>query len=150
IFGLIPTYSFIELLAFPLGGLGGFWMGRYLTSNFWGGLLAGLVWSFGPYHYVELRQDQLNLISLQWLPFFMLFMFRLEKSVTRPAILREGLLAALFFFLTIMVDYYYASYLGLFAGLYWLWKILTGLNLVRQGKEQLKDFGRGLGQFTLK
>jgi hypothetical protein len=150
IFGLIPAYSFIELLAFPLGGLGGFFLGRYLTGNFWGGLLAGLVWSFGPYHYVELRQDQLNLISLQWLPFFMLFMFRLEKATTRPAIIREGLLAALFFFRTIMVDYYYASYLGLFAGLYWLWKVIGGLAAVRRGQETLKSFGRSLGRFTLK
>ena len=150
IFGLVPAYSFIELLAFPLGGLGGFFLGRYLTGNFWGGLLAGLVWSFGPYHYVELRQDQLNLISLQWLPFFMLFMFRLEKATTLPAIIREGLAAALFFFLTLTVDYYYASYLGLFAGLYWLWKIITGLEEVRRGRETLKKFGRGLGQFTLK
>ncbi len=150
IFGLIPAYSFIELLAFPLGGLGGFFLGRYLTGNFWGGLLAGLVWSFGPYHFVELRQDQLNLISLQWLPFFMLFMFRLEKATTRPAILREGLAAAFFFFLTIMVDYYYASYLGLFAGLYWLWMILSGLDAVRRGRETLGIFGRSLGRFALK
>ncbi|MBN9391565.1 MAG: hypothetical protein J0I20_26265 [Chloroflexi bacterium] len=150
LFGLVPAYSFIELLAFPLGGLGGFFLGRYLTGNFWGGLLAGLVWSFGPYHYVELRQDQLNLISLQWLPFFMLFMFRLEKAETRPAIIREGLVAALFFFLTLMVDYYYASYLGLFAGLYWLWKLLSGLWLVRRGQEKIGQIGRDVGLFALK
>lgn len=150
LFGLIPTYGIIALLTFPLGGLGGYWLARYLTGNFWGGLLAGLVWSFGPYHFVELRLDQLNLISLQWLPFFILFMFRLEKAVTRREIIREGLAAAFFFCLTLMVDYYYASYLVIFAGLYWLWKAGGGLWLVSRGPENLRAFGRRLGLFSLK
>ncbi len=123
IFGLIPTYGFIELLTFPLGGYGAYLLARYLSKSEWGGLLAGLVWSFGPYHYVELRQEQLNLLSLQWIPFFILFIFKLEKAQTRREILTNGLAAAFFYFLTIMVDYYYAIYLIMFAGLYWLWRL---------------------------
>lgn len=150
LFGLVPAYGILELLTFPLGGLGGYFLVRYLTGNFWGGLLGGLVWSFGPYHYVEMHLDQLNLVSLQWLPFFLLFIFRLEKARTRTEITREGLAAAFFFFLTLMVDYYYASYLVIFAGLYWLWKSGTGLWLVWRGRENLKVFGRSLGLVTLK
>jgi hypothetical protein len=128
IFGLIPTYGFIELLTFPLGGYGAYLLGRYLVKNEWGALLAGLVWSFGPYHFVELRQEQLNLLSLQWLPFFILFMFRLEKAQTRREILVNGGAAAFFYFLTLLVDYYYAIYLIMFAGLYWLWKLFGAIS----------------------
>ncbi len=123
IFGLIPTYGFIELLTFPLGGYGAWLLARYLTGSQWGALVAGLVWSFGPYHFVELRQDQLNLLSLQWLPFFILFMLKLDRAQTRREIITDGLAAAFFYFLTIMVDYYYAIYLIMFAALYWLWRI---------------------------
>lgn len=125
IFGLIPTYSFIELLTFPLGAYTAYLLAHYLVKNQWGALLAGLVWSFGPYHFVELRQDQLNLLSLQWLPLFILFLFKLEQAQTRRDLTINALAASLVYLLTLMVDYYYAIYLLMFAGLYWLWEIVN-------------------------
>ncbi|HEX2913654.1 MAG TPA: hypothetical protein VH186_22815 [Chloroflexia bacterium] len=148
IFGLVPAYSFIELLTFPLGAIGAYFLALHLTRSYPGALLAGLVWSFGPYHFVELRQDQMNLLSLQWLPFFILFMFRLEKARTRRAIIQEGLAAAFFFFLAIMVDYYYAIYLVMFAGLYWLWRSGTLAWLALRSRESWSMVRRSTGQLT--
>ncbi len=120
--GLIPAYSLIELLTFPVGGYAAWLLAHYLTGSMWGALLAGLVWSFGPYHWVELRQDQLNLLSLQWLPIFIYFLLRLEQAHTRRAIVLNTLAASGFFLLNLLVDYYYALYLMMFATLYWLWR----------------------------
>lgn len=148
IFGLVPTYSFIELLTFPLGGYGAWLLARYLVKNEWGALLAGLVWSFGPYHYVELRQDQLNLLSLQWLPFFILFMLKLVGATERRAIMRYGLVAAFFYFLTLMVDYYYAIYLLMFAGLYWLWQTGAALWHIWRDKKKSRSELLRMGWLT--
>ena len=127
VFGLVPTYSLLELLSFPLGGYGGWLLGRYLTGDRLAALLVGLAWSFGPYHWAELRQDQINLVSLQWLPFFILFMFKTERATTRRQVIGYGLAAAFFYLLTLLVDYYYAIYLLMFGGLYWLWRVGTTL-----------------------
>lgn len=123
LFGIVPAYGLLELLTFPLGGYGGYLLARHLAKNEWGALLAGLVWSFGPYHWVELRQDQQNLLSLQWIPFFILFMLKLVAATERREIIKYGLAAGLFYLLTIAIDYYYAIYLLMFAGLYWLWQV---------------------------
>ncbi len=135
--GLVPAYGLLELLTFPLGGWGAWLLARYVVGDRpganWGALLAGLVWSFGPYHWVELRQDQINLLSLQWLPFFLLFLFKLERATTRPTLVRYTLAAAFFYFLTLLVDFYYAIYLLMFAALYWLWQGLAGLWAGRRG-----------------
>ncbi len=150
LFGLIPTYGFIELLTFPLGGYCGYLLGRFLVKDEWGALLTGLVWSFGAYHYVELRQEQLNLLSLQWLPVVILFMFKLEQSRSRKELIQNGLLAAFFFFLTLLVDYYYATYLIMFAGLFWLWQLGWYLAKRWAGHIPGKEMGRNLAVLTAK
>ncbi len=144
LFGPVPAYSLLELLTFPLGGYAGWLLGHYLTGNQWGALLVGLVWSFGPYHWVELRQDQINLVSLQWLPIVILFILKLDKATTRPALIRYTLLAALFYFLTLLVDYYYAIYLLMFAALYWLWRVSGWLWQYRRDWRQVVRPAGGL------
>jgi len=71
--------------------------------------------------------DQMNLVSLQWLPFFILFLIKTDRANNRRELLVNGGLASLFFLLNMMVDFYYAIYLVMFAGLYWLnrFRLLT-------------------------
>jgi hypothetical protein len=122
IFGLIPGYGLLELSTFILAPYGGYLLTRYLTKNEGAALVGGAVYGFCAYHFVELLMDQMNLVSLQWLPFFVLFLLKTDRATTRRDLLSNGALAAFFFLLSMMVDFYYAVYLVMFAGLWWLWR----------------------------
>lgn len=123
LFGLIPAYGLLELSTFILAPYGGYLLTRYLTKNEGAALFGGAVYGFCAYHYVELLMDQMNLVSLQWMPFFVLFLLKADRATTRRDLLVNGGLASLFFLLNMMVDFYYAIYLVMFAGLWWLWRI---------------------------
>ena len=155
--GLVPTFNLIVLATFPIGAYGGYSLARYLlgiglpqaspAARQWGSLLAGLIWSFGPYHFVVLRMEWLNLISLQWIPFFVLFLLKLERATARREVIRYAILAGLFYLLTLLVDYYYALYLGLWVGLYWLWRAGQSLWKIRR-EGGARETERGMAVLT--
>ena len=123
LFGLIPAYGLLELSTFILAPYGGYLLTRYLVKDTGAALFGGTVFGFCAYHYKELLVDQINLVSLQWLPFFILFLIKAERATTRRALLINGGLASFFFLLNMMVEFYYATYLVMFAGLWWLWRV---------------------------
>jgi|GEM_PF-2108707 len=154
LFGRIIAFNILVLLTFPLAGYGGYLLSRYLLGNVphreWGALLAGLVYGFSPYHFVELHFEQTDSISIQWMPFFVLFTLKLAQAETRRAIIQNGLLVALFFFLTLLTDYYYALYLVMFVGLFWLWQVgQLGWRFLQQAQLK-KEQATKVGGLTLK
>lgn len=122
LFGLIPAYGLLELSTFILAPYGGYLLARHLVKNEAAALFGGAVYGFCAYHYVELLMDQMNLVALQWLPFFILFLIKTEQATTRRELLVNGGLTTFFFLLNMMVEFYYAIYLVMFAGLWWLWQ----------------------------
>ncbi len=128
-------------------------LGRFLLRDKpfreWGALAAGLFWSFNAYHFAILRMEWLNLVAMQWIPLFILCLFRLEKSHTWRAILVNGRLAVLIYLLSLLTDYYYSLFLGIFCGLYLFWKAaLWFKNLLARKREagQLRALGLLLGK----
>ena len=102
--------------------------GRYM---YLAAFVGGVIFAFSPYHMAHLL-GHMQLISLQWLPFFALFTIiqlsappfpipHLTSRISR--LLRYALLAALFLVLVAICDWYYAFYMALFSGLYWLWTL---------------------------
>jgi hypothetical protein len=84
-FNLLAVYNLMVVLSFVAAGLGTYWLVHYLTGSRPGAFVAGLIFTFAPYHFAHLL-GQLNLTSLQWIPFYILALFKLWE----PAGLRNA------------------------------------------------------------
>jgi hypothetical protein len=131
LFGNIVAYNLTFLSAFVFSAYAMFVLARYLVAEHspavrtGAALVAGLIWSFNPYHWAIFRSEWTNLVSLQWFPFFVLCVLKLEKAATRRGVWLNAIGVGFFFLLTLLTDYYYAIYLTIFAGLYFGWKLLA-------------------------
>jgi hypothetical protein len=105
--GLLPTYNAAVLLSFVLGGYGAYLLALYAlrftfhvsrftfhasrftlhASRFTlhaSAFLAGVIFAFSPYHFAHLL-GHLQLIALQWLPFYVLYLLRgLDRAERKP------------------------------------------------------------------
>ena len=144
-FGLIPAYNTVVLLSWTLAGYGMFLLTRWLigveghghsfppggwrafATDFAPPFLAGLIFTLSPFHMAHLL-GHMQVMSLQWIPFYVLFLARslLAARQDRPW-LRSALLAALFLVLAGLCDWYFVLYLFLFTGLALLVNWLVGL-----------------------
>ena len=133
VFGLITAYKIIWISTFILSGFGTFLLVRYLTGDTRAAFIAGLIFMFCPYRFAH-ALGHMNLISTQWIPFYVLFLIKTtdEKRIS------NALFAALFLFLTAISCYYYLIYLCVFTLLYLLYLQLSDKRLLN--KELLKRF----------
>jgi hypothetical protein len=157
VFGLTVAYNFVVVFSFVVGGYGTYLLvyrlgagssSRSLRGSGPRGSLhgklaafvAGLVFAFSPYHFAHLL-GHMQLISLEWLPFHVLFTIKALGSVighgTQPDItspqfvpppaglkrmrrwLAHSWPAAVFLVLTFLCEWgYYVMYLAIFTLLY--------------------------------
>lgn len=143
--GLIPSYNAAVLFSFVAGGYGAFLLALYalrgqLTSSagrsatepapasrtgdfrnlYSAAFIAGIVFAFSPYHFAH-TLGHLQLISLQWIPFYVLYLLRGLDRATRPAArgswLVDAAMAGLFLMLVGLCDWYYVMYCLFFTAL---------------------------------
>lgn len=117
IFPLDQTYNVLFLFGFLGGGLFMFFLAWDRSRSYWGSLGAGFLFTFSSYHFAH-AMGHLNLVSLQWIPLFVLFFLRLLE---KPKVVNAAL-AALFLFATALTDYYYAFYMVLLGVLLVVWE----------------------------
>jgi len=80
--------------------------------------VAGLVFTFSPYHFAHLL-GHMQLISLEWLPFYVLFTVKALDTVSGQRLKSSLRTAAIFLVLTFLCEWgYYVMYLALFTLLY--------------------------------
>jgi hypothetical protein len=135
--GLLPAYNVAVLLSFVLGGYGAYLLALYAlrrachvpgvrcqVSSFTcqaSAFLAGVVFAFSPYHFAH-TLGHLQLIALQWIPFYVLYLLRgLDRHARCPlpaarSSIPDALKAGLFLLLVGLVDWYYVMYCLLFTG----------------------------------
>ncbi len=150
--GLLPAYNTAVLLSFVLGGYGAYLLalyalrgkchvsgGRWQVASFTcqaSAFLAGVIFAFSPYHFAH-TLGHLQLIALQWIPFYVLYLLRgLDKHVAggklqvanggpprsrftlhdSRSLVADALKAGLFLILVGLVDWYYVMYCLLFTG----------------------------------
>jgi hypothetical protein len=134
---LVVANNLLLVASFILGGYGAY----LLCLTVWppptrderrvyegAALCAGIIYAFASSKLFYVSLGQFNIASSQWLPFCMLYLWRLGRSrAVRPA-LRNGLMAGLFLSFQAWAELTYASFLFLFAALLALWQ-LAGLAL---------------------
>lgn len=102
---LVQAYNAMVVFSFVAGGWTSFLLCLELTGSYWGSLAGGSAFTFSSYHFMH-AQGHMQLVSLEWLPLFLLVWHRfIEKPSHRLAL---GASAALF--LVILCDYYYFLY----------------------------------------
>jgi hypothetical protein len=146
VLGLIPASNLLLLSSFVLGGYGAFLLARYVLSSTqypistssrqgergywrldirnWAAFLAGLLYAFASSKMNYAALGQWNVTSSQWIPFYVLCLFR---SADAPRRWRYPLLAALFLLFQAYAELTYASFLVVFTVLWLLWRL--GLSL---------------------
>lgn len=113
---LVETHNAIVVGAFVTGGLTAFWLAYRVTGSVAGSLVAGFVFTFSNYHFAH-AQGHLQLVSLEWIPLFLLCWLALLDQPT-PGM---ALAAAATLCLVILCDYYYFFYCTIAALLMALW-----------------------------
>jgi hypothetical protein len=115
----ILAHNLAALASFPLCAFGAYLLVRHLTRSWYGGLVAGVAYGFAHYRFGEL--SQLQNLTIQWLPFALLYFTRFFRTQAW----RDVLLAVFFLIMEVLSSLYYGVYSGIAVGLYVLYKALT-------------------------
>ena len=100
---LVSVHNFLIVFSFVVGGLTAFALAYRLTGSYAGSLLAGYVFSFTSYHFVHLQAGHMQLVSLEFIPLFLLcFLALLETPALCWALASAGVLL-----LVLLCDHYY-------------------------------------------
>jgi hypothetical protein len=113
---LYLAYNASVLLAFAAGGLGTYLLVYQVLASSrrsvpWAApFIAGLIFTFSPYHLAHLL-GHMQLISLQWIPFYALYLWRgLQRARGGQYAWHDSVLAGLFLVLVALCDWYYLFY----------------------------------------
>jgi hypothetical protein len=138
VFGLIPATNLLLLSSFILSGYGAFLLSSHLlpwgpntrptnsttcrSPGFWvlfvPAFAAGLLYAFASSKLAYAALGQWNIASSQWIPFYVLYLFKMGQE---PLRWRYPVLAALFLLLQAYAELTYASFLILFTALWAIW-----------------------------
>jgi hypothetical protein len=125
--GLVSANNVIVFASFVFSAYGAYLLSRYLlpgdvhpSAPF----IAGLIYAFSSNRFVYASLGQFNILSTQWIPFYVLF---LVKSRRNPKSLHYPLLASVFLLFNGYTEFTYASFLLVFTLIYLLyWLVVDG------------------------
>jgi hypothetical protein len=125
--GLVSANNVIVLATFVLSAYGAYLLSRYLLPRDTHPsvpLIVGLIYAFSSNRFVYASLGQVNILSTQWIPFYVLFLMKCRRE---PRVLRYPFLAAVFLLLNGYTEFTYASFLLIFTLVYLLyWLALDG------------------------
>lgn len=114
VWGPVAGYNTALILGFVLSGLGAYALALEMVKKPAAALLSACLFTFSPFHVTKLWDGQLELIAMQWLPLYALFLLR----SARYARWRDGLLAGLFLALIGYTSWYYFLFTAVYSVLF--------------------------------
>jgi len=122
---LVLIYNILFLLSFILSGYSMYLLVRYLVKDrtiaFW----AGFAYSFSPLH-MAWGLGYLNLMSMQWTPFFFLFFFKMFEEQK----MRNAIIAAIFLFFLTLADWQHLLFAFFIAAPYFVYRLISSPSLL--------------------
>ncbi|HUP27780.1 MAG TPA: hypothetical protein VM409_05040 [Chloroflexia bacterium] len=122
LFSLATTYNLIVLFSFVASGFGAYLLVNFICHDRWAAMVGSVVFAYSAYHLATMR-GLLQLISVEWVPFFVLFLLRAAHDRPRSSrtgwarwLLVRALPAAVTLLLVALVDWYYTMYMLMLAG----------------------------------
>jgi hypothetical protein len=175
LFGLVPAYNFVVFVSFIFAGLGAYLLIKYIllkseikrqteqTPSFvtrhsslivpLSSFAGSIIFAYSPYHIGTLK-GLMQLISLQWLPFFGLFLLKATENKTalaqKPPLFNFNIVwAGVFLLLTALTDWYYVLFLLGFTAIYFVWLLGQWLGRWRKKVTGYSNGWISLGQIGL-
>jgi len=137
----VQAHNFIVVFTFVASGVTAFFLAREFTKSFPACLIAGFIFTFSEYHFAH-AQGHLNLLSMEWVPLFMLCWYRL---ITKPRVI-TGVVSAAILFLVLLCDYYYFLYCVIGGLLIFIWHWMRSRDWLFFLRS---NYPRALGAFLL-
>ncbi len=116
------AYNFFILASFILSAIITYYLVFYLTREKLGSMMAGIIFSFCPYHSLK-AFSHFGLAAIQWMPLYILILFKFAGGKSY----RNGLFLALSFVLLTLSSFYYGYFMVLFTAAFFLFKIIYKL-----------------------
>ncbi len=118
LFNVVVTFGFVA------SGWGAYLLTQHFVKGTLPAFVAGYIFTFSNYHFAH-ATGHLNLVLMQWIPFYFLFLLRLLRGGRE----RDAVFAALFLFLTLLCDHYYFLFCVLASAIFILWGVWTKIAL---------------------
>lgn len=153
-FGLFAAYNSVVLFSFAVGGVGAYLLARQVLGagrSRFAAFVAGVIFTFAPVHVAHLL-GHMQVISLEWISFFVVYLLRALEGRRRPSrdldrtsdqgqgggrqgAAHNAILAALFLVLTALCDWYFVLYCLIFsaAALVWHASVVRSARRALQG-----------------
>lgn len=116
---LVESFNTVVVFSFVATGYTMFLLAHQISRSYWGSLAAGYIFTFSSYHFAH-AQGHLNLVTLEWIPLFLLLWYLL---LVRPNT-AVGLGAGLVLFAVLLSDYQYFLYCVIAAAIMAVWYAL--------------------------
>jgi hypothetical protein len=118
---LVAANNLIILVSFALSAYGTYLLIRYLGTDPLPAFIGGIIFAFCPYKFAHLL-GHFNLVSTEWLPFYILALLKLTNDSKRGGIY-PSLSCAVFLLLIALCDFYYLVYALIFTALVVVYRI---------------------------
>jgi len=115
---LIIAYNLILMFTFVLSGFGVYLLTKYLIKDPVTAFICGLLFAFSSYRLWHL--NHLGLLSTEWIPFYILYLFRFVDE----KLLKYALWVGVFFVFTFLSDLTCALFLSTFTSIYFLYLLV--------------------------
>lgn len=124
IFGLVWTYRILILISFIFAGYGTYLLTKYLTGNMTVSFISGLIFMFSPYHFAHIWGGHLNIATIEWIPFYVLSLFKTARESRQINIIYSSF----FLLLVALSDYYYLIFMVIFTIIFFLYSMTDNKN----------------------
>lgn len=113
--GEIFAFNFLILASFFLSGVTMYFLARHVGAWRGAAFIAGTAFMLCPYH-VWHSYQHLTLAAIQWIPLYLLMLFRLREKATVP----RAVLCGLVFALVMLENYWYGGFMLLATALFFI------------------------------
>ncbi len=132
-FNEIFAYNFYILVSFPLSAITMYYLVRHFTKDKSASAVAGIIYGFCPYHFAHAWQH-ITLSDIQWMPLYVLTLFKLDEARTY----KRAILCGLAFSLVTLSNHYCGYFMVVFTVVFILWKGWQGWQAIKgKNKEQV-------------
>lgn len=107
----VLAYNFLALFGLTMSGCAMFWLVRYLTANTIASLIAGSLFAFSPFQQHHLQSGQVDMVSLEWLPLYVLFLYKLLYFHCNSPRWLNFVLTVIFLLAATLTSWYFTIYL---------------------------------------
>ncbi len=126
-FNNITAYNILFFESFVLSGLGMYLLALYFTKNKLASFIAGIIFAFAPFHFYQSMSVNLGTMHQEWIPFFVLFLFKFFEEFK----IKFFLLSTFLFLLIALTEHQLLAFTSIFVLLFLIFRIITQKSLLK-------------------